>query len=219
VTFIKSGQALALRPDIVKSPEYIRELTKLQDEVGVFSNDLAMEIFRTELGFNATDVFEFCSPDPIASASIGQVYKAKNKETGQFVAIKIQRPDVIKTCTIDMYIIQRIALYLKKRFKLRSDMLGIANEFGVQLFSELNYTQEALNCIRFKGLYGRVPGIYVPDVYLKYTSTRVLTMEFVEGSKGPWATGGERMLTVGLQCSVLQLLESGEKTIMYRDSI
>lgn len=209
VAFIKSGQALALRPDIVKSPEYIRELTKLQDEVGVFSNDIAMEIFRTELGFNATDIFEFCSPDPIASASIGQVYKAKNKETGQFVAIKIQRPDVIRTCAIDMYIIQRAALYLKSRFKLRSDMLGIANEFGVQLFSELNYTQEALNCIRFKELYGSIPGIYVPDVYLQYTSTRVLTMEFVEGSKGPWATGGERLLTVGLQCSVLQLLESG----------
>lgn len=77
------------------------------------------------------------------------------------------------------------------------------------MFNELNYIQEANNCIRFKQLYGNISGIYVPDVYLAYTSRRVLTMEFVEGVKGPWASGGERMLTLGLQCSVLQLLDTG----------
>jgi predicted unusual protein kinase regulating ubiquinone biosynthesis (AarF/ABC1/UbiB family) len=209
VAFIKSGQALALRPDLVKSAEYVRELTKLQDEVGCFENDIAMRIFEEDIGLKATEVFDFFYPDPIASASIGQVYKARFKETGRVVAIKIQRPDVLETAEIDMFIIQRAAKYLKKRYKLKSDMLGIANEFGSQLFGELNYTQEALNCMKFKDMYGKIPGIYVPSVYMNFTSTRVLTMEFVEGTKGPWTSGGERMLTIGLQCSVLQLLECG----------
>jgi len=63
--------------------------------------------------------------------------------------------------------------------------------------------------VRFKELYGKIPGIYVPSIYHELTSRRVLTMEFIDGSKGPWEKGGERMLTVGLQCSVFQLLESG----------
>ena len=145
----------------------------------------------------------------MASASIGQVYKAKLKENNKTYAVKIQRPDILSTVKIDMFIIRKVAGYLRKRFKLRSDLVGIADEFGCQLFDELNYTQEALNAIKFKQLYGRIKGIYVPDVRLEHTSQRVLTMEFVEGVKGPWSTGGERMLTIGLQCSVLQLLESG----------
>ena len=144
------------------------------------------------------------------SASIGQVYKARLKSSGKLVAIKIQRPDILDYTPIDLYILRKLASYLKKKYKLRSNILGIANEFGVQLFGELNYTQEALNCIRFKELYGKIPNIYVPDVYLNMTTNRVLTMEFVEGTKGPWEAGGEKMLTVGLQCSVLQLLESGD---------
>ena len=198
-----------MRPDIVKSPEYVQELTKLQDEVGTFSNDIAMQIFREELGVNASELVDFESQDPIASASIGQVYKARLKSSGKLVAVKIQRPDILDYTPIDLYILRKLASYLKKKYKLRSNILGIANEFGVQLFGELNYTQEALNCIRFKELYSRIPNIYVPDVYLNMTTNRVLTMEFVEGTKGPWESGGEKMLTVGLQCSVLQLLESG----------
>ena len=94
VTFIKSGQALALRPDIVKSPEYIRELQKLQDEVGTFDNNVAMEIIAEELGLPAQDLYVFDPPVPIASASIGQVYKAKLKSNNMSVAVKVQVPSV-----------------------------------------------------------------------------------------------------------------------------
>jgi predicted unusual protein kinase regulating ubiquinone biosynthesis (AarF/ABC1/UbiB family) len=93
VTFIKSGQALALRPDLVKSPEYVRELQKLQDEVGTFSNKVAMEIISEELGLPARDIYRFDPPDPIASASIGQVYKAYLIGEGgenKAVAVKVQ---------------------------------------------------------------------------------------------------------------------------------
>lgn len=90
VTFIKSGQALALRPDIVKSPEYIRELQKLQDEVGTFDSNVAMEIITEELGLPAQDLYVFDPPIPIASASIGQVYKATLKSNNMSVAVKVQ---------------------------------------------------------------------------------------------------------------------------------
>jgi len=152
--------------------------------VGTFSNEEAMQIFRDEIGANASDLFHFETPDPIASASIGQVYKARLKSSGKKVAVKIQRPDILETTPIDLFILRRLAEYLKKRYKLRTNLLGIADEFGSQLFGELNYTQEALNCLRFKQLYGKIPNIYVPDVYLNLTSNRVLTMEFVEGTKG-----------------------------------
>lgn len=211
ITFIKSGQALSLRPDILKSPEYVRELTKLQDEVGTFPNDVAMQIITDELGKNATDVFEFDPPDPIASASIGQVYRARLKDvpSSPLVAVKVQRPDAVRTVAVDMFILRKLAAFLKARRKLRSNLVGIADEFGYQLYGELNYEQEANNCRKFKQLYGKIPDIYVPATYPAFTKRRVLTMEFVNGTKGPWPENGERMLTVGLQCSVLQLLGTG----------
>lgn len=184
-------------------------LVFLPHGLGTFENSIAMQTFYDDFGVDINEIFTFDSPDPIASASIGQVYKAKFRSNGKTVAIKIQRPDILETASIDMYILRKVAGFLKNKYTIRSDMIGIADEFGKQLFMELNYTQEALNCKRFKSLYGKIPSIYVPDVYMNWTSPRVLTMEFVEGVKGPRKSGGEKMLTVGLQCSVLQLLESG----------
>lgn len=209
VTFIKSGQALALRPDLLKSTDYVEELQKLQDEVGTFENEIAMQIIADDLGRPPQDMFDFDPPYPIASASIGQVYRARLKTTNELVAVKVQRPDSMRTVPVDMYILRKLANYVKTKRKLRSNLVGIADGFGEQLYQELNYLQEAANCKKFKQYYGDIPGIYVPDIYDNYTSRRVLTMEFVEGVKGPWTNGGEKMLTIGLQCSVLQLLGTG----------
>lgn len=209
ITFIKSGQALSLRPDLVKSADYVRELSKLQDEVGTFPNDVAFGIMREELGRDPDEVYEFNPPEPIASASIGQVYRAVVRATNETVAVKVQRPDALQTAPVDMFILRSVAAIIKKRKNIRSNLVAIADEFGRQLWQELNYTQEARNCARFKELYGEIDGIYVPSVDFGLTTRRVLTMEFVNGVKGPWLRGGERMLTVGLQCSVLQLLGKG----------
>lgn len=209
VTFIKSGQALALRPDIVKSPEYVRELQKLQDEVGTFDNDVAMGIIAQEIGVDPQEIFQFDPILPIASASIGQVYRARLKSNNKEVAIKVQRPDAATTAALDLYILRKLAAIAKKRYKLRTNLVGIVDEFGSQLYNELNYRKEANNCLRFRELYGQIPGIYVPGVDLDLTTQRVLTMEWVDGVKGPWPVRGEKMLTVGLQCSVLQLLDTG----------
>ena len=206
----KSGQALSLRQDLVKSPEYVRELAKLQDEVDTFPTSIAMEIINNELKIrDANEIYEFDSPDPIASASIGQVFKATVRETGQKVAVKVQRPDAMENTPLDMFILRNVAKFLKKRYKTRSNLVAIADEFGTQIYGELNYEQEARNCMKFKRLYGHIPGIFVPDVDLNLTRKRILTQEWVEGVKGPWEEGGQEMLTVGLQCSVLQLLGTG----------
>ena len=209
IAFIKSGQALSLRPDLVKSADIVRELQKLQDEVGTFPNEVAFEIMRRELRRDPSELYHFDPPTPIASASIGQVYKATLLATGQPVAVKVQRPDALQTAPVDMYILRRLAAYLRQKKKLRSDLVKIADEFGAQLWQELNYTQEAHNCAKFKTLYGEIPGIFVPSVNFDLTTRSVLTMQWVEGVKGPWLRGGERMLTIGLQCSVLQLLGKG----------
>lgn len=209
ICLIKSGQAAALRQDLVKSPEYIRELSKLQDEVGTFSNDEAFKIMEEELGQDPHDIYDFDPIVPIASASIGQVYHARLKDSGREVAVKVQRPDARVTVPLDMYIIRKVAGYVRKKKKLRSDLEAIADEFGCQLYNEINYRQEMANCERFQALYGDVPNICVPGVSQNLTTRRVLTMDWVEGEKGPWRDDGEKLLTVGLQCSVLQLLDSG----------
>ncbi|CAM9926003.1 unnamed protein product [Ascophyllum nodosum] len=224
VTFVKSGQALSLRGDLVKNREYVKELEKLQardeegrqtrarllsDEVGTFPNSVAFRIIEEDLGAPAQEFFDFVYPDPVASASIGQVYKARVRRTGALVAVKVQRPDAFRSAAVDMYLLRRFARWFKRVKKLRSDMVGVADEFGRQLFNELDYVQEAYNCVRFKELYGKIPGIYVPGVDLSLTTRRVLVQEWVEGEKGPWEQDGERLLTIGLQCSVLQVLDSG----------
>ena len=209
IAFIKSGQALSLRPDLVKSADVVRELQKLQDEVGTFPNEAAFEIMRQELGRDPLEVYSFDPPSPIASASIGQVYRASLRSTNQTVAVKVQRPDALQKAPIDMFILRRLAAYLRQQKKLRSNLVAIVDEFGSQLWSELNYTQEAVNCAKFKALYGDIPGILCPSVFPELTGRRLLTMQFVEGTKGPWLRGGEKMLTIGLQCSVLQLLGRG----------
>ena len=182
-TFIKCGQALSLRKDVIKAPEIIRELTKLQDEVGTFPHDVSMAIIREELGRDPDEVFTFDPPVPIASASIGQVYRATLKATGQLVAVKVQRPDALATAPLDMYILRQLARVIRERKKLRSNLVGIVDVFGSQLFKELDYVQEAQNCLKFRELYGSIPNIYVPFAYTNLTRTRVLTMEFVEGVK------------------------------------
>lgn len=172
-----AGQALALRADLLKSPDYVRELEKLQDAVGTFPDSIAKRIISSELGVERPeDIFEFVEDGPIASASIGQVYKARLKSTGELVAVKVQRPEALTSASVDMFILRRwvsydtahtfhsplamltalrailkskttrplsipyrFAAFLKEWKKLRSDLVGLADEFGNQLFGELDY--------------------------------------------------------------------------------
>jgi predicted unusual protein kinase regulating ubiquinone biosynthesis (AarF/ABC1/UbiB family) len=214
-TYIKVGQALSTRPDLVP-PIFLDELTTLQDQLPSFDNEVAYGFIEEELGAPASEIYAELSAQPIAAASLGQVYKGRLK-TGEAVAVKVQRPDLVKRITLDIYIMRSLSLWANRSVKrLRSDLVAITDELASRIFEEMNYFQEAVNADKFAKLYGELPEIYVPKIYWDYTGRRVLTMEWVEGikltniraiqAKGIDAT---HLVEVGVQCSLRQLLEHG----------
>lgn len=213
--FIKVGQALSTRPDLVP-PVYLEELARLQDQLPPFDNALAYQFIQEELGAHPDDIYAELTESPIAAASLGQVYKGRLK-TGEQVAVKVQRPGLAENIALDMYILRQMAIFAMKRVKrIRSDLVGIMDEFATRIFEEMDYTQEGRNAERFAQLYGNLPEIYVPCIYWQYTGRRVLTMEWINGTKltQPEAIRAQgidatHLIDVGVQCSLRQLLESG----------
>ena len=213
--YIKIGQALSTRPDVVP-PLYLEELSKLQDQLPPFPNEVAFGFIEAELGDRPENIYAELSPNPIAAASLGQVYKGKLK-TGEEVAVKVQRPDLEERVTLDIYLLRTLATWTQKNVKqVRSDLVGIMDEFAERIFEEMDYSQEAANAKRFEQLYGHLKDIYVPTVYPEYTRQRVLTMEWIDGTKltnleAVQAQGIDAgyLVEVGVQCSLRQLLEHG----------
>ncbi len=213
--YIKIGQALSTRPDLVP-PVYLEELTRLQDQLPPFPNEIAYQFIEEELGAPPQEIYAALSPEPIAAASLGQVYKGKLK-TGEEVAIKVQRPDLRERITIDLYILRRIAGWVQKNVKrVRSDLVGILDELGDRIFEEMDYIHEGENAERFFQLYGHIKDIYVPKIYWEYTNRRVLTMEWINGTKltqtaeiSAQGIDARYLIGVGVQCSLRQLLEEG----------
>ena len=213
--YIKIGQALSTRPDLVP-PLYLKELTTLQDQLPSFPNEIAFRFIEEELGAPPEEIYAELSEKPIAAASLGQVYQGRLK-TGEKVAVKVQRPDLTRRVTLDIYIMRNLALLVQKNFKrLRSDLVAITDELASRIFEELNYIHEGQNAERFAELYSYINEIYIPKIYWEYTGKRVLTMEWIEGTKltnikeiqakGIDAT---HIIEVGVQCSLRQLLEHG----------
>jgi predicted unusual protein kinase regulating ubiquinone biosynthesis (AarF/ABC1/UbiB family) len=213
--YIKIGQALSTRPDLVPTV-YLEELTKLQDQLPPFPNELAYQFIKEELGAPPEEVYAELSAQPIAAASLGQVYKGKLK-TGEEVAVKVQRPDLRERITIDLYILRNIAAWVQKTVKrVRSDLVGILDELGDRIFEEMDYIHEGENAERFFELYGHIKDIYVPKIYWEYTNRRVLTMEWINGIKltqteeiSAQGIDARYLIEVGVQCSLRQLLEHG----------
>lgn len=213
--YIKVGQALSSRPDLVP-PAYLEELTHLQDQLPPFPNEVAFKFIEEELGAPPHQIYAELSAQPIAAASLGQVYKGKLK-TGEIVAVKVQRPDLKQRIALDMYILRGLAGWAMKTFKyLRSDLVAIVDEFGSRIFEEMDYIQEGKNAERFEQLYGNIPDIYIPRIYWEYTRRRVLTMEWITGTKltnleviEQQGIDASHLIDVGVQCSLRQLLEHG----------
>ncbi|MFM7437786.1 MAG: ABC1 kinase family protein, partial [Snowella sp.] len=214
-TYIKVGQALSTRPDLVP-PIYLDELTTLQDQLPPFSNEIAYQLIEEELGAHPSEIYAAISPESIAAASLGQVYRGILK-TGEKVAIKVQRPDLIKRITLDIYIMRTLSLWANRNVKrVRSDLVAITDELASRIFEEMNYIQEGRNAEKFAQLYGHMTEIYVPSIYWQYSGRRVLTMEWIEGTKltnmrAIQAQGidATHLVEVGVQCSLRQLLENG----------
>ncbi|MBS1592764.1 MAG: AarF/ABC1/UbiB kinase family protein [Bacteroidetes bacterium] len=182
-TFVKLAQILSNRPDII--PEgLVKEFEKLQDRVPPFDTELAKRIIEKELGQKIEDVFEIFDEKPLASASIGQVHRAKLK-TGELVVVKVQRPEVAEIIDRDMQIIkdvvQRADRYLKKQGILQAD--EVVRTFERSILKELDYRNEARNIERFRSTYKERTDFYIPMVYRQYSTDKILVMEFVEGCK------------------------------------
>ena len=213
--FIKAGQALSTRPDIVP-PVLLEELAQLQDQLPGFDSDLAMACIEEDLGAPVEEIYASLDRDPISAASLGQVHRGVLKD-GQAVAVKVQRPGLREQITLDLYIVRNIAAWLNSNIGLiRSDLVALIDELGKRVFEEMDYLNEAANAEKFRDLHSHNPRIAVPAIYREATSRRVLTMEWINGVKltnleAVRALGidPDDMVEVGVSCSLQQLLEHG----------
>eukprot|EP00980_Cylindrotheca_fusiformis_P011821 scaffold2816_cov121-Cylindrotheca_fusiformis.AAC.37 len=215
---IKAGQALASRPDLLPS-EYLDELQKLQDDVPRFSNKLAFATVEEELGVNFNDVFELVQDEPVAAASIGQVYKARLKANGDLVALKIQRPNCEDIIALDLYILRWWSGVYNQFFRLLNrdiNVQSIIDDFGELIYREIDYVAEAANAQRFNELYAGITDVFVPKIYSDLTTRKVLVMEWVDGfrltdtaSLGRYELNKSKLVDTLVQCSLRQILENG----------
>lgn len=209
--YIKLGQALSIRPDIL-SPSAMTELQKLCDKVPSFPDDVAMAFIEEELGKPWQEIYSELSPSPIAAASLGQVYKGRLKENGDLVAVKVQRPFVLETVTVDLFIIRNLGLVLRKFPQVSVDVVGLVDEWAARFFEELDYVNEGENGTLFAEMMRKdLPQVVVAKTYEKYTSRKVLTTQWIEGEKLSQSTESDvgELVNVGVICYLKQLLDTG----------
>lgn len=182
-TFIKMGQMLATRADLLPL-DYIKELSALQDQVPPFPDKQAKEIIEAELGRSLKDVFVEISEQPIASASLGQVYRA-TLASGEDVAVKVQRPQLSEKIRFDLDLLRRVGHWLDRHPKLfpGAEWLGAIDEFDRVIHEEMDYRRELANANEFRQNFRDWRSIHVPRVFDGLSSERLLVMEFVSGTK------------------------------------
>jgi len=216
--FIKLGQAVSIRPDVLPSA-FLFELQKLCDAVPSFPTKDAIEVIESELGVKVSDIFEGFDPEegPIAAASLGQVYRVKLVDNDKVVAVKVQRPDMHHYVLRDIYImrfISRTFQWIKTTFTYQRPFdVALLDTFARATLKELDYINEASNQRRCKeDLEPRMKNrIYVPEVYEKYTTRKVLVSEWIEGAQLAKSPPDviNRLIPVGVECFLIQLLETG----------
>lgn len=215
-TFVKLAQVLSNRPDIIPDA-LVREFEKLQDRVPPFPFEEAKAIIERETGKNLEDIFEEFSEKPMASASIGQVHRARLK-TGELVVVKVQRPAVADIISQDLAVIKetvkRADRYLKKQGVLNAD--EVVKVFERSMQKELDYNNEARNIERFRATYKHRTDFYVPKPYREFSSEKVLILEFVEGCKitdvrqlKEWGISPVKVVEQGMDIYLSQIFEYG----------
>lgn len=210
--YIKLGQALSIRPDLL-SPSAMNELQQLCDKVPSYDSKVAMKLLEQELGRPWQEVYAELTPEPIAAASLGQVYKGKLM-TGEDVAVKVQRPGVLETVTVDLYIIRRLGVFLRNfpEITARADVVGLLDEWAARFFEELDYVREGNNATRFaEQIREDLPQVVVPKTYEELTSRRVLTTQWLDGEKLSQSQADDvgKLVNVGVICYLKQLLDTG----------
>ena len=182
-TFVKFGQLLSTRPDIVP-PDIIVELRKLQDEVTPVPFSQVREVVEQELGQPIERLFLEFDETPIAAASIGQVHAAV-LPNGRRVAVKVQRPTAPRQIEADLGLLYQAAKIAKDRVRALDfvDAKQLVDEFGRSLREELDYRVEAKNAQAFHRHFAGDRHVEVPRVFSSYSGARVLTLEFLEGTQ------------------------------------
>ena len=181
--YIKLGQVLSTRPDLLPDP-YIRELEHLQDDVDPLPFSVVEEIIERELGARISKLFEEFNPDPLGSASLGQVHEATLRD-GRAVVVKAQRPGIRETLADDIEFFREFARFLAEHTRAgqRIDLVGIIQQLEMALIDELDYRVEARNAAAFRRALAGFPRLLIPRVIEAYTSEKVLTMERIRGIK------------------------------------
>ncbi|MDB9519760.1 AarF/ABC1/UbiB kinase family protein [Roseofilum reptotaenium CS-1145] len=215
-TFIKLGQLFSTRADLFPI-EYVEELSKLQDRVPAFSYEKAESIIKEDLGKSVQDLYSNFDPIPMAAASLGQVHRAQ-LHSGEEVVVKVQRPGLRQLFTIDLEILKGIAHYFQNHpdWGKGRDWLGIYEECCRILWEEIDYLNEGRNADTFRRNFRQENWVKVPRVYWRYTSPRVLTLEYAPGIKisqydALEAAGLDRknLAHLGAKAYLMQILYSG----------
>jgi predicted unusual protein kinase regulating ubiquinone biosynthesis (AarF/ABC1/UbiB family) len=215
-TYIKVGQALSTRPDLIKQ-DFLEELIKLQDQLPPFDNEQAMQIIESQLKKSVEELYKEISPRPVAAASLGQVYKAR-LYSGEEVAVKVQRPNLLPVITRDLYLLRWAASWIKPLLPLNlgDNLTIVVDEFGTKLFEEIDYQNEGRNAEKFAANFQDDPTVKVPSIYWRYSSQTVLTLEWIDGIKltdldaiRRAGLDRDKLIKAGVTSGMRQLLEFG----------
>jgi len=202
-TFIKIGQLFSTRADLFPA-EYVEELSKLQDKVPAFSFEQVEKIIEQDFGKTIPQLYRSFDPIPLAAASLGQVHKAQ-LQSGEEVVVKVQRPGLKKLFEIDLDILKGIARYFQNHpdWGRGRDWMGIYEECCRILYEEIDYLNEGRNADTFRRNFRDQDWVYVPRIYWRYTSPRVLTLEYAPGIK---ISHIEALEAAGLDCKAIAQL-------------
>ncbi len=214
-TFVKFGQVLSLRPDLIPPP-LVLELQKLQDEVTAESYEDIREVLQKNLTKPIEEVFEIFEETPVAGASLAQVHRAVLKEGRQAVAVKIQRPGITQKIDTDLYILSVLAHKLHERMESMEiyNLPELVEEFKKNLMYELDFRRETRNMKISQGNLSQMKDIRVPGVYDEYCTEQMITMELIEGVRlkdlePQTLHERESIARRGLQLTIKQVLEDG----------
>jgi predicted unusual protein kinase regulating ubiquinone biosynthesis (AarF/ABC1/UbiB family) len=182
-TFIKIGQSMGTRADLLPLP-FVIALGELQDNVPPFPNEIAFARIEKELGLKINEVYKEFELEPVAAASLGQVYRAR-LHSGEEVAVKVQRPNLEATIKGDLEILKKVANFAERYPQLNenADWAGMLREFNETIHEEMDYAAEGRNAEKFRESFKNWDNIHVPKIYWNATTSKVLTMEFIHGTK------------------------------------